>query len=487
MKKIKNILKNIEVVSIKGTENIKINSVNFDSRKIEAGDLFIAVRGTQVDGHSFINKAIEKGAIAIVCEKMPKNTKNNISYIIVKDSTKASGQICSNYFDNPSAKLKLVGVTGTNGKTTVVTLLYKLYTKLGFYCGLLSTVENKIGETVISSTHTTPDAFQLNRLLNRMVEEGCSHCFMEVSSHALDQDRIAGLNFIGGIFTNITHEHLDYHKTFDNYLKSKKKFFDRLNNKAFALSNADDKNGQIILQNTKALKKIYSLKKHSDFKTKIIENQIEGLQLRINDKDVWFKLIGEFNAYNIISVFSTAILLGENETEVLACLSEIEGPEGRFDYFKMSNQILGIVDYAHTPDALENILKTISAIRKNYEKIITVCGAGGDRDNKKRPLMGKIAARLSDRLILTSDNPRSENPEKIIEEMKKSFCTEDNFKTLSITKRAEAIKTACALAQPGDIILVAGKGHEKYQEINGIKHPFDDKQVLKDILTEQEK
>ena len=320
-----------------------------------------------------------------------------------------------------------------------------------------------------------------------MVEEGCSHCFMEVSSHAIDQNRIAGLDFTGGIFTNITHDHLDYHKTFDLYLKSKKKFFDELSNKAFALSNIDDKNGQFILQNTKALKKTYSLKKLSDFKTKIIENQIEGLQLNINNKEIWFKLIGEFNAYNIISVFASAVLLGENESEIFECLSELEGPEGRFDYIKSSNQILGIVDYAHTPDALENILKTISSIRKNYERIITVCGAGGDRDKSKRALMGKIAARFSDKVIITSDNPRSEDPEKIIEEMKEKFDVKDKIKTISITNRKEAIKTACALAQSGDIILVAGKGHEKYQEINGIKHPFDDKQILKNILTNQEK
>ena len=485
MKKLKEILKNIEIVSITGTENIKINSVNFDSRKTESGDLFVAVRGTQVDGHIFIDQVIENGAVAVVCEEIPKNLKKNVTYIIVKDSKYALGFICSNYFDNPSSKLKLIGVTGTNGKTTVVTLLHNLFTKLGYHCGLLSTIENKIGETVISSTHTTPDAFQINKLLSKMAEEGCSHCFMEVSSHAIDQNRIAGLDFTGAVFTNITHDHLDYHKTFDLYLKSKKKFFDELCDKAFALSNIDDKNGQFVLQNTKALKKTYSLKKSSDYKTKIIENQIEGLQLNINNKDVWFKLIGEFNAYNIISVFATAVLLGENEAEVLQSLSEIEGPEGRFEYIKSSNQILGIVDYAHTPDALENILKTISAIRKNYERIITVCGAGGDRDKRKRSLMGKIATRLSDKVILTSDNPRSENPEKIIEEMKESFDTEDKIKTLSITNRKEAIKTACALAQPGDIILVAGKGHEKYQEIKGIKYPFNDKQILKDILTKR--
>ena len=485
MKKLKEILKNIEIVSITRTENIKINSVNFDSRKIESGDLFVAVRGTQVDGHIFIDQVIENGAVAVVCEEIPKNLKKNVTYIIVKDSKYALGFICSNYFDNPSSKLKLTGVTGTNGKTTVVTLLHKLFTKLGYHCGLLSTIENKIGETVISSTHTTPDAFQINKLLNKMVKQGCSHCFMEVSSHAIDQNRIAGLDFTGAVFTNITHDHLDYHKTFDSYLKSKKKFFDELSDRAFALSNIDDKNGQFVLQNTKALKNTYSLKKPSDYKTKIIENQIEGLQLNINNKDIWFKLIGEFNAYNLISVFATAVLLGENEAEVLQSLSEIEGPEGRFEYIKSSNQILGIVDYAHTPDALENILKTISAIRKNYERIITVCGAGGDRDKRKRSLMGKIATRLSDKVILTSDNPRSENPEKIIEEMKESFDTEDKMKTLSITNREEAIKTACALAQPGDIILVAGKGHEKYQEIKGIKYPFNDKQILKDILTKR--
>ena len=487
MKELKDILKNIGIVSITGTENVKINSINFDSRKVKSGDLFIAVKGTQVDGHKFIDQVVKNGAIAIVCEEMPKHTNNNLTYIKVKNSKNALGQICSNYFDNPSSKLKLTGVTGTNGKTTVVSLLYKLFTKLGYPCGLISTIENKIVETIIPSTHTTPDAFQTNKLLNEMVKNGCSHCFMEVSSHAIDQDRIAGLDFAGAVFTNITHDHLVSHKTFDLYLKSKKKFFDDLNKNAFVVSNIDDKNGNVILQNTKALKKTYSLKKPSDFKSKIIENQIEGLQLKINNKDVWFKLIGEFNAYNLTSVFATAILLGEDEAEILQCLSEIEGPEGRFDYIKSSNQILGIIDYAHTPDALENILKTIFAIRKNHEKIITVCGAGGDRDKSKRALMGKIAARLSDKLILTSDNPRSENPEKIIEEMKEDIDAEDKTKTLSITNRKEAIKTACALAQSGDIILVAGKGHEKYQEINGIKHPFDDKQILEDILINQEK
>lgn len=487
MRELKSILKNFEIVSISGNAGIMINSVQFDSRKIASKDLFVAVKGTIIDSHEFIDDAIKGGAVAIVCENIPEQTKKNTTYIKVKDSKNALGHICSNYFENPSAKLKLTGVTGTNGKTTIVSLLYKLFTKLGYPCGLLSTIENKIGAKIIPSTHTTPDAFQINKLLAEMVNNGCSHCFMEISSHSIDQQRIAGLNFAGGIFTNISHDHLDYHKTFDSYLKTKKSFFDNLSENAFALSNIDDKNGNIILQNTKALKKTYSLKKPSDFKTKIIENQIEGLQLKFNNKDVWFKLIGNFNAYNLTSVYAASVLLGENETEILKHLSEVEGPEGRFDYIKSSNQILGIVDYAHTPDALKNVLNTISAIRKNYERIITVCGAGGDRDNRKRSLMGKIAVKKSDKIILTSDNPRSENPETILEEMRADLNTEEKLKTISIVNREEAIKAACALAHAGDIILIAGKGHEKYQEINGIKHPFDDKQILKDILLTREK
>ncbi|MBC8147080.1 MAG: UDP-N-acetylmuramoyl-L-alanyl-D-glutamate--2,6-diaminopimelate ligase [Bacteroidetes bacterium] len=482
MKLLKDILFKAGLTKVIGTTDVEISSICFDSRMVGINDLFIAVKGTQVDGHIFIDKAINSGATVIVCEDIPENPVENITYVGVSDSAYALGVIASNYYDNPSSELKLVGVTGTNGKTTIVTLLFKLFRTLGYSVGLLSTVENKIDDEIIESTHTTPDPIQLNRLLNEMADRGCNFCFMEVSSHAIDQNRIAGLEFEGGVFTNITHDHLDYHKTFDEYIKAKKKFFDDLPKKAFALTNIDDKNGKIMLQNTKAKSSTYSIKSLSNFKSKIIENQFDGLVLNIEKEEVYFKLIGEFNAYNLLAIYATAILLGEDKKEVLTILSNIETAEGRFDFFISKNGIIAIVDYAHTPDALNNVLKTINSIRTRNEQLITVVGAGGDRDTSKRPLMAKMAGQLSDKVILTSDNPRSEDAESIIEQMQKGVEPLDYKKVISIVNRKEAIKTACALAEKGDIILVAGKGHEKYQEIKGVKHPFDDKMILKELL-----
>lgn len=483
MKFLNDILKNIEITKAIGLTDVEVSSVGFDSRKIEPDSVFVAVKGTQVDGHAFISKSIDAGAKIIICETIPKKLVENITYLIVKNSSKSLGILASNFYGNPSSKLMLIGVTGTNGKTTVVSLLYDLFKKLGYKTGLLSTIQNKIGDEIIGATHTTPDPVQINKLLNRMVHDGCTHCFMEVSSHAIDQDRIAGLIFEGGIFTNITHDHLDYHKTFDNYLKVKKKFFDELPDYAFALSNIDDKNGRLILQNTKALKKTYSLKSLSDFKCKIIENQFEGLELNIDGQEFWCRLIGSFNAYNLLAVYGAAVLLGEEKSKVLTALSTVEAVEGRFDVIRSQNNITGIVDYAHSPDALKNVLDTISSIRTKNETLITIVGAGGDRDKNKRSLMGQIVSRKSDKVILTSDNPRSEEPEQVIKDIEKGVEPINYKKVISITNRREAIKTACSFAKPGDIILVAGKGHEKYQEIKGVKYPFDDKEVLREFLT----
>jgi UDP-N-acetylmuramoyl-L-alanyl-D-glutamate--2,6-diaminopimelate ligase len=476
------ILKGVEVSQAVGTTELEFRSVQFDSRKIEPADIFVAVKGTKSDGHAFIGKAVDSGAKAVVCEILPKNLNPEITYIRVPNSARALGLMASNQFGNPSSKLKLVGVTGTNGKTTIASLLHEVFQKIGYKSGLLSTIRNKVGERILEATHTTPDPLQLNNLLSQMVNAGCSHCFMEVSSHAIDQDRIAGLVFRGGIFTNLTHDHLDYHGTLDNYLKAKKKFFDQLSQEAFALTNLDDKNGRIMLQNTKALKKTYSLKSDSDFKCRIIENQFEGLQLNIDGNEFWSNLIGKFNAYNLLAVYATAILLGEKKADVLTTLSTVRAVEGRFDYIRSQNNIIGIIDYAHSPDALQNVLSTIAAIRTKNETLITVLGAGGDRDKLKRPLMGKVACEKSDRVILTSDNPRSENPEDIIKDIEKGIDPLYLKKVLAIINRKEAIKTACALAKPGDIILIAGKGHEKYQEIKGEKYPFDDKEILKGCL-----
>lgn len=482
MKLLKDILYKTGIEEVVGSTNIAVEKVSFDSRKVEKFSVFVAVRGTQVDGHDFIDKAITDGAIAIVCEKFPEELKAKITYVKVKNAGIALGYMASNFYDNPSEKLELVGVTGTNGKTTTATLLYSLFKSLGYKTGLLSTVRNMIGNEEIPSTHTTPDPVQLNALLAKMVESGCSHCFMEVSSHAIHQNRIKGLKFAGGVFTNITHDHLDYHKTFDEYIKAKKAFFDGLTEDAFALVNADDKHGEVMLQNCKATKRTFGLKTLADYRVKIIENQFDGLLLNIQGTEIWVKLIGMFNAYNALCVYAVAELLGEDKMDVLTSLSKLPAVEGRFQYFKSDDGIVGIVDYAHTPDALENVLKTIKEIRTGNEKVITVIGCGGDRDKQKRPLMAKIACDFSDKVILTSDNPRSEEPDKIIKEMEKGVEPIHFKKTLSITDRKEGIKAATAMSEKGDIILVAGKGHEKYQEIKGEKFPFDDLQILKEML-----
>ncbi len=478
MKNLSDILQGLPFTELQGSADVAISAVVFDSRKVVPGCLFVAVRGTVVDGHNFIEQAIKDGAAAIICEELPGHTAAEVDFLMVANSAEALGIVSANFYDNPSKKLKLVGVTGTNGKTTVATLLYQLFRDLGYKCGLLSTVENQINEKVIPSTHTTPDQVELNRLLDEMVALGCDYCFMEVSSHAVAQHRISGLNFAGGIFTNLTHDHLDYHKTFDNYLKAKRTFFDGLSRNAFALTNSDDRNGNIMLQNTKAHRKSYGLKTMADYKAKILENQFGGLLLNIDNEEVWFKMVGSFNAYNLLAVFAAAMLLDQDRSKVLTSLSKLSGAEGRFDYVIGPDKIIGIVDYAHTPDAVQNVLSTIHDIRKGNEKVITVIGCGGDRDKTKRPVMAKVACEWSDKVILTADNPRSEDPEAIIKDMEQGVDMAFKRRTVSIADRREAIKTACMLAQPGDIILLAGKGHEKYQEIKGVKNHFDDKEEL---------
>jgi UDP-N-acetylmuramoyl-L-alanyl-D-glutamate--2,6-diaminopimelate ligase len=483
LKELRNILINIEAAQIIGNQDILIANVAFDSRKVEKGSAFVAVKGTQVDGHRFIEKAIELGASAVVCEDLPTDLNENITYVKVENSADALGKMAGDFYDNPSTKLKLIGITGTNGKTTCATILYKLFTGMGYKTGLLSTVENKIGHQIIPATHTTPNPVELNELLVKMVESGCDYAFMEVSSHAIAQGRIAGLDFDGGVFTNITHDHLDYHKTFKNYINAKKKFFDNLGKKAFALTNIDDRRGEVMLQNTKAKKYTYAVKKMADFKAKIVENSLLGLQLILNDTEFYSRLIGEFNAYNLLAVYGTATLLGHDDMEVLTVLSDLQSAEGRFDYIvSHEKNIVGIVDYAHTPDALEKVLTTISGLKAGDTKVITVVGCGGDRDKTKRPIMAKVACDYSDQVILTSDNPRTENPHTILEEMEKGIPPYATQKVLTIENRRQAIKTACALAKQNDIILVAGKGHEKYQDINGVKHHFDDKEELKTFL-----
>jgi UDP-N-acetylmuramoyl-L-alanyl-D-glutamate--2,6-diaminopimelate ligase len=481
-KELKDILYKVRIKEVVHSTELRIDSIQFDSRLVDSKSLFIAVRGTQTDGHKYIDKAIENGASAIVCEEFPEKLLSGITYIKVENSAVALGLIASNFYDNPSSKLKLVGVTGTNGKTTIVTLFYKLFRELGYSVGMLSTIHNLVDDKEVKATHTTPDAIQINKLLHDMVDKGCEFCFMEVSSHAVAQKRIEGLDFDGGVFTNITHDHLDYHPDFDDYLKAKKAFFDNLPANAFALSNMDDKNGRVMLQNTKAVKRTYSLKSLANHKCRILENQFDGMLLKINGEEVWFKLVGEFNAYNILAVFAAASQFDLNKHEILATLSKIEGAEGRFDILRSEDNITAIVDYAHTPDALKNVLKTINSIRTKSEQLITVCGAGGDRDPSKRPEMGKVATDLSDKVIFTSDNPRTEDPDQIIEDIRKGVEGQNFKKALAITNRKEAIRTACSMSKPGDIILVAGKGHEKYQDINGVKHHFDDKEVIREFL-----
>ncbi len=482
MAELKDILYKVHITSTSGNMSIEVKGICFDSRKVQPGFLFVAVKGTQSDGHTFIEKAVTLGAIAIVAEKLPELISDAITYVTVKDSAKAIGIIASNFYGNPSAKLKLVGVTGTNGKTTVATLLFKLFTALGYRCGMLSTVVNNIVDKQIPSTHTTPDPIQINELLVQMLNEKCTHCFMEVSSHAVAQGRIEGLNFTGGLFTNITHDHLDYHHTFESYIRAKKGFFDGLSSDAFALVNIDDKRGMVMLQNCKAKKHTYALKKMADFKAKIITNSIEGLELEIGERNVWFRLIGDFNAYNLLTVYGAASLLSEDSETVLMKLSALTGASGRFELIMPGSKFTAIVDYAHTPDAVKNILETIEHFRSGIEQVITVIGCGGDRDRTKRPLMAAIACKYSNKVIFTSDNPRSEDPMEIIKEMQTGVGPTDAKKTLVMIDREEAIKMACMLAKEKDIILVAGKGHENYQEIKGVKHPFDDKEVLSRML-----
>ncbi len=488
MKLLNALLSGIEVLQLIGNDKVAVSSLQMDSRKVQSGDLFAAISGTQVDGHQYIQQCIQKGVVAILCENIPAEVSEGVTYIKVADSSRALGILASNFFGNPSAKLKLIGVTGTNGKTSVATLLFKLFRALGENVGLLSTVQNQINETVIPATHTTPDAIGLNALLNEMVTADCSYCFMEVSSHAVHQNRISGLQFAGGAFTNITHDHLDYHKTFNNYLKAKKQFFDELPATAFAVVNVDDRNGSIMLQNTKAAKYSFSLKTPSDFKAKIIDNNITGLQLDINNQEVHVRLIGEFNAYNVLLVYAIATLLGEDKIEVLRIISSLTPPGGRFEQVISTKEgVVGIVDYAHTPDALKNVMHTINAVRNGNERLISVIGCGGNRDAAKRPLMAMIASKFSDKAIFTSDNPRNEDPNEILKQMNEGVPAPEKKKVITIADRREAIRTACTLAQQNDIILIAGKGHEKYQEINGVKHLFDDKQVLVETFNELEK
>ncbi len=472
----------VGLIQTVGNTAVEVNAIVFDSRKVNEGAVFVASKGTTVDGHQFIDKAIELGAKVILLEQMPSATKEGITYLQVENSNVAMGLMAANFFGNPSRKMKVVGVTGTNGKTTNVTLLHHLFRKLGYDVGMLSTVQNQINETVLPATHTTPDAVACQELMAKMVSAGCHYCFMEVSSHAIEQARIAGIEFAGAVFTNITHDHLDYHVTFDNYIKAKKKLFDQLPASAFALVNYDDKNGRIMLQNTQATKYSFALKTIANFKAKLMANTLQGLQLEVQNKEVWFRLIGSFNAYNLLGVYATAILLGENEDDVLTELSGLDTAKGRFEQVVSKNHITGIVDYAHTPDALENVLTTIADL-KGEGKVITVVGCGGNRDAAKRPIMAEIACKYSDKVIFTSDNPRNEEPEAILAEMQKGVSFQNTRKVLSILDRREAIKTACMLAAENDIILLAGKGHEHYQEIKGVKHHFDDKEELMRVLS----
>lgn len=482
------IISGVAVEEIKGPINVDVSALQLDSRKVAVGSCFIAMKGTAVDGHRFIQQCVERGAKAIVCEDLPAELNSNVTYIKVADCSKATGIMADNFFEHPSAQMKVVGVTGTNGKTSTVTLLYRLFVKMGEKVGLLSTVQNQINDKVIAATHTTPDAITLNLLMKQMVDAGCEYCFMEVSSHAVVQNRITGLKFSGAVFTNITHDHLDYHKTFENYLRAKKRFFDELPPTAFALVNIDDRNGSVMVQNTKAEKKTYSLKSPSDFKTKVIDNTVAGLELDVDGNAMHTRLIGEFNAYNLTAVYATAILLGADKIETLTLLSNLLPPEGRFEQLvSRKDKVVGIVDYAHTPDALKNVLQTINAVRNGNEQVITLVGCGGDRDAAKRPVMAEIACKFSDRVVLTSDNPRSEDPDEILKQMNAGVPATDRKKVLTISDRKEAIKAAVTLAQKNDIILLAGKGHEKYQDIKGIKSHFDDKEVLLEMFEELEK
>ena len=483
MKLLSDILYKVSLKSVSGKTDLPVSDIQFDSRKVTSTSVFVAIAGSASDGHDYISQVIEKGVKMIVCQVMPMELAADVNYVVVADSSEALGIMAANFYNNPSDKLKVVGVTGTNGKTTTVTLLFDLFMQLGYKCGMLSTVHNKINEEILPSTHTTPDAVSIQQLLADMLQRGCTHCFMEVSSHAAVQRRIAGLNFVGGLFSNITHDHLDYHKTFDEYIKAKKLFFDGLPKSAFALVNADDKRGMVMMQNTKAGKYTFSLTRLADFKATLISNTIHGLELDIDSRSVWFKLIGDFNAYNLLGVYGAATLLGEDKDEVLTVLSGLSSAKGRFDQIKSAqSNVTGIVDYAHTPDALENVLSTIQSIKQGNEKIITVVGCGGNRDAAKRPIMASIACKFSDQVIITSDNPRDEDPMDIIRQMQEGIKITDQRKVLIIADRKEAIKTATTMSAAGDIILIAGKGHENYQEIKGVKYPFDDKEIVKEMF-----
>lgn len=470
-----------------GNTGVTVNSIHFDSRKVELNDVFVAVKGTITDGHEFITTAVNQGALAVICQEMPEQIVNGVTYVQVVNSQRALAIMAANYYDSPSENLKLVGVTGTNGKTTVATLLYHLFSKAGFKVGLLSTVNIMVGEKTYAASHTTPDSLTINSYLKMMNDEGVEYCFMEVSSHGIAQDRTAGLKFAGGIFTNLSHDHLDYHKTFAEYRDVKKLFFDQLPASAFALVNGDDKNGAVMLQNTKAEKHTYALKTYADFNAKILENQFSGLLLKVNGDEVWTKLIGNFNAYNILAIYAAGNLLGLEKQENLRLISELNSVSGRFQYVVSNKKITAIVDYAHTPDALKNVLETINAIRTNNEELITVVGCGGDRDKTKRPKMGSIAAALSTKVIFTSDNPRTEDPEEILKDVEAGVDPLDFKKTITVVNRKQAIKTACQLANPNDIILIAGKGHETYQEVNGVRSDFDDYKIVTEFLSQLEK
>ena len=487
MKKLREILSEILEVQRIGDNERPVSKICFDSREVVKDALFVAASGSQTDGHRFIGKAIENGATTVICEKLPETLPANVTFVVVKNSAETLGKVSSAFYDHPSRQLKLVGVTGTNGKTTIATLLYMLHRKLGYATGLFSTVENKINDTTFSATHTTPDAVSINELLAKMVAEGCSYCFMEVSSHAVVQHRIAGLHFAGGIFTNLTHDHLDYHGDFKSYRDAKKTFFDNLPKEAFALTNADEQNGQVMLQNTKGKKYTYALKNMADFRCRILESHFGKMLLYINADEVWTNLTGQFNAYNIVAIYGGAICLGHDKQEVLQAISALYPVAGRFETTVSASGIFAIVDYAHTPDALENVLETINDIREHQEQLITVIGCGGNRDSEKRPKMAQIACHLSDRAIFTSDNPRTENPENILDDMDKGVNPADYRKRLRISNRREAIRTAVSLAQKNDIILIAGKGHEQYQEVNGVKNRFDDKEEVKNAFSEQQK
>lgn len=479
---LKDILYKVAIEAVQGSTDVVVNNMDFDSRKIGSNYVFVAIRGSISDGHDFIEKAILQGAVAVICDTFPENIAKGVTYVQVSDTNSALAFMAANYYGDPSRNLKLIGITGTNGKTTIASLLYQLFKKAGFKVGLLSTVKILVDDIEYKATHTTPDSITINQYLNEMVENGVEYCFMEVSSHGIHQKRTEALHFVGGIFTNLSHDHLDYHPTFAEYRDVKKSFFDNLPKTAFTLSNIDDKNGQVMLQNTVAKKLTYALKSYADYKAQILENQLSGLLLKINGNEVWVKLIGTFNAYNLLAIYGTAVELGMDSLEVLRLLSDLESVSGRFQFIVSASNITAIVDYAHTPDALENVLKTINNIRTKNEQLISVVGCGGNRDKTKRPIMAGIASDLSDKAIFTSDNPRNEDPEAIIAEMELGVAPQNYKKMLTITDRKQAIKTACQLAQPNDIVLIAGKGHETYQEINGIRHHFDDMETVKEIL-----